>query len=119
MISEAVYRRADAHSQKIEEDEKEVFLTPWTSVAILCMLSPLIDLYSWLSKVYLTLLDLYSDKIWAFQIHGKSARVVIVTFQMFYDTSGSPTEVLADPRGKFVGLKDLDSLHRRTAAYRP
>ena len=38
-------------------------------------------LYSWLSKVYLTLLDLYSDKIWTFQINGKWARVVLRPFK--------------------------------------
>ena len=27
------------------------------------------DLYSWVSQIYLTLLDLYSDKIWEFQIY--------------------------------------------------
>jgi hypothetical protein len=42
-ISEFGYRRADVHSQEMaEEDEKEVFITLWTLVAILCMLSPLI-----------------------------------------------------------------------------
>jgi hypothetical protein len=78
-----------------------------------------VDLYSCLSKVYLTLLDLYSDKIWAFQIYGKSARVVTETFQMFCDTVGFPTEVLSDRGGKFVGLKDFVSLNRRTVAYGP
>jgi hypothetical protein len=71
------------------------------------------------SQVYLTLLDLYSDKIRAFQIYGKSATVVTETFQMFCDTVGFPTEVLSDRGGEFVGLKDFVSLHRRTAAYRP
>ena len=78
-----------------------------------------VDLCSWLSKVYLTLLDLYSDKIWALQIYGKSARVETKTLQMFCDTVGLPTEVLTDRGGKFVGLKDVVSLHWRTAAYRP
>jgi hypothetical protein len=61
------------------------------------------DLYSWLCKVYFTLLDLYSDNIRAFQIYGKSAKAVI----------------LCDCGGEFVGLKDFVSLHRKTAAHRP
>jgi hypothetical protein len=62
-----------------------------------------VDLYSWLSKVYLTLLDLHSDKIWAFQIYGRSARVVTETFHMFCDTVGFLTEVLSDLGGEFWG----------------
>ena len=71
-----------------------------------------VDLYSWLSQVYLTLVDLYSDKISAFQIYGKLARVVTETFEIFCDAVGFPTEVLTDLGGEFVGLKDLVSLHR-------
>ena len=55
-----------------------------------------VDLYSWFSKVYLTLLYLYSDKIWAFQIDVKSARVVTETFEMFCDTVGFLIGVLSD-----------------------
>jgi len=71
-----------------------------------------VDLYSWLSQVYLTLVDIYSDKISAFQIYGKLARVVTETFEIFCDAVGFPTEVLTDRGGEFVGLKDLVSLHR-------
>ena len=49
-----------------------------------------VDLFRWFSKVYLTLLDLYSYKIWAFQMYGKSARVLTQTIQMFCNTVGFP-----------------------------
>jgi len=43
MISEAGYIDVRMFIRKMaKEDENEVFLTLWTQVAILCMLSPLI-----------------------------------------------------------------------------
>jgi hypothetical protein len=57
--------------------------------------------------------------LFAFKVLGKSARVVMETFQKFYIERWYPTELLSDRDGEFVLMNQFVSLHRRIAAYGP
>ena len=80
-----------------------------------------IDLYSYNSATFMTVLDMYSDFLWILRCDGKSMEAVEkVWLEWMSKQSERPREVLSDRGGEFNFMEKYDEiLHRRTASYRP
>jgi hypothetical protein len=79
-----------------------------------------LDLYTYGSKTYLTILDLKKDEFWAIVLESKQD--VLPVFSAWIESRGlniSELTVLSDRGTEFNCLDDLLKNHVRTAAYSP
>ena len=78
-----------------------------------------IDVYGYHQENFLTLLDLYSDRLFAYKIPDKSQEAVKQCVEKFIVEYGLPVQILSDNGREFLFIEELGIFHRRTANYRP